>query len=134
MANRFTAFVNKGVSSITTAYNQQLKAAEQRASKRAKVAASKVAKEKVRADLQHEKLVLERDMYEAKARVRADKEAVKAARKRAGVVTWGDRLDRLGQSVGKELGKAMRGSTRSSRPRRRVVKSSAKSRLKARRK
>lgn len=132
MANRFTAVIKRGVTAVQTAYSNQVKSAEKRARVRMKNAKTRYEKERVKAELEREKLVLQREMYEAKARVAEEKRAVTEARHRAGVVTWGDRAEGAGKSLGKagsKLGREAWGAFStivSSKPKRRVVRKATK--------
>jgi hypothetical protein len=102
MPNKFTSAIKRGVTAVQTAYQKQVKAEEARARLRMKHAKTRYEKERVKAELEQEKLVLQRQMYEAKAKVVTERKAVIEARHRAGVVTWGERAESAGRSLGRE--------------------------------
>ncbi len=80
------------ISGIRRLYAQQKKAAEERAKRRMAQAKSGYERERIKAELESEKLKLQRQMYEAKASVLRGKEAVAKAKREAGVVGAGERL------------------------------------------
>ncbi len=97
MGNRFLEAIKKGVTGVQDAYTKQCRAAEVRAKRRAKAATTRYGKERAKADLETEKLVLQRQMYEAKAKVVAQKVEVKKARLAAGELNICERAERFGK-------------------------------------
>ncbi len=99
--NRFIGAIKKGISGIREAYRRQKKAAEDRADRRMKVAKTKFEDKSIKADLELEKLKLQREMYEAIAAVRREKVAIAKAKKEAGVVGLGERVGGLVSTAGR---------------------------------
>ena len=93
--NRLLGAVKRGMDGVQSAYRSHLRAAEARAKARVESAKTKLEREKARADLAREKLKLERELYEAKAAVKGERERVAAAKRKAGVVGIGERARRF---------------------------------------
>jgi len=73
MANRFLSTIKSGVSGVQRAYREEKAAGEARAAKRLANANSRHEKERVRAEERQRSLILERQMYEAKAAVERER-------------------------------------------------------------
>lgn len=122
MANRFIGAVKKGITGVQAAYTREVKAAEVRARVKTRNAETRYKKEQVKAELEQKKLVLQRQMYEAKAAVKMEKEAVVRARHAAGVRTVGEQLSSVGKSLSRDAMSAYRGLTKTSKPKRRTTR------------
>jgi len=99
--NRFISSIKKGISGIREAYRRQRAVAEDKAYRRMKAAKTKFEDDSIKADLELEKLKLQREMYEAIAAVRREKVAMAKAKKEAGVVGLGERVEGLVSSAGR---------------------------------
>jgi len=120
MSNRFVSFIRRGIAGIQQAYQSQKRQAEERASRRVSAARTQLQKERAKAELALELARLEREKYEAMARVRQERASVAEARKRAGVVTVGEQLRRAGRDIGRSGMQAYRAlSTTSTKKKRR---------------
>ena len=107
--NKLMSAVRKGRAGVQGAYAKHLKAAEARAEARVGRARTRLERQKAVADLAREKLVLERQLYEAQAEVKQAKEDRDRARRKAGVVGIGERFRAEGQKLYREGQKAYRG-------------------------
>ncbi len=85
MPNRFLSAIRKGITGVQNAYEQQRKAAEDRAKRRMAQAATRMERERIQIGLEMEKLKLQKEMYEAKAAVQREREKVAQARNASGV-------------------------------------------------
>ena len=109
MKNRFVGAIKKGVAGVQQAYIQQQKKADIRAKQRLATAKTNLEKERVKAELEREQLQLQRELYEAKALVRQEKALVAQARRKAGIISWGERAEGFARSAsiaGEKLFKA----------------------------
>ncbi len=110
------ATVKSGVSRIQRVYERQKRVASIRAKRRMESAKTKLEKETIKAGLEQEQLKIERKMYEAKAAVVREREAMRRARKAAGVTTWGEQARDFMGGLRKTVG----GTSRKPRSKRRV--------------
>ena len=97
--NKLMSAVRKGRAGVQGAYAKHLRAAEARAEARVGKAKTSLERQKALADLEREKLVLERELYEAQGKVKQTKEDRDRARRKAGVLTIGERLKTEGQKL-----------------------------------
>ncbi len=120
--NRFIGAIKKGVSGIQEAYRQQRKVAEDRADRRRKAAKTKFEDASIEADLELEKLKLQREMYEAMAAVKREKVAIAKAKKEAGIVGLGERVGGFISTAGRAGGRFYRGLVTSPKRKKQKVK------------
>ncbi len=93
---------------LKKAYDNRIVVAEERARRRMQVARTKTDREKIKQQLEQERLTARRELYEAqiatkKAKIATNKakEALDRARKEAGDLTVGERAQRMGSEVGR---------------------------------
>ncbi len=91
--NRFMGAVKKGITGVQDAYSKQKRISEDRAKRKMWAARTRYEAERVKAEWELEKLQLQREMYEAKAAVRQEREAVAKARRDAGVTSLSERVE-----------------------------------------
>ena len=97
----FTQAIKKGITGVQSAYARQKAAAEARAKRQMEAVRTKLGKERIKANLEREKLVLQRQMYEAKAAVNREREAVARARAKSGGSGFGRFVSKTGKSYRK---------------------------------
>jgi hypothetical protein len=97
----FTQAIKKGITGVQSAYARQKAAAEARAKQQMEAARTRLGKERVKANLEREKLVLQREMYEAKAAVNREREAVARAKAKSGGGGFGRFISETGKSYRK---------------------------------
>lgn len=101
--NRFVGAIKRGVSGVQSAYAQQKRAAEERAKLRMESAKTGYEKERIKAELERGNLRLQREMYDAKAAVQREKEAVAKAKRAAGVRSVGERASEFIGTTAKSI-------------------------------
>lgn len=112
--------IRRGITAVESAYRGEVQKAEQRAKVRMRAAKSQYQKQTVQAGLELERLQLQRQMYEAKARVKAEKAAVVKARQAAGVYTYSEQIGKALGPLGRDLAAAGKKLFTSDRPARRT--------------
>ncbi len=101
--SRFLSAAKQGVTSVQTAYQKEVAAAEKRAATRRQNAMTKAERQRINAELELEKLRLQRDAYAAKAAVIREKEVVRRARHEAGEYTLGEKASQAAGSAASGL-------------------------------
>ena len=96
---KLAAGVKKHMSNLRKAYNNQMAAADARARADMAKTTTKLEREKVKTKLAREKLAIKKELYEAEAATRKAKTALEKARKEAGDLTTGEKLEQSFRAV-----------------------------------
>jgi len=92
-AQKLATGVKKHMVNLQKAYENQIAAADARARASMAKTKTKAEREKVKTKLAQEKLAIRRELYEAQAATKKAKVALEKARKEAGDLTMGERLE-----------------------------------------
>ena len=115
---KFTAAVKRGIASVQAVYTQQKRAIDDRAERQLKATKDRYVRERIKADAERDKLRLQREMYQAKAAVKREQEAVDRAKRQAGITSFGEQASAFLSRTQKSFRQLQRGGGTSSRRRR----------------
>ncbi len=122
--NKLSSTIQKERSRLKVISVRRQKTADARARAKLATARTKIKREKTKTQQAREKLTLKRELYEERLATKREHEAMIRARREAGIITTGERLDKAGRKLGKQAGSALGAlfratnkATRKSRPR-----------------
>jgi len=93
LTQRLATKVKAHMANLQKAYNNQMAAADARARASMAKTKTKADRENVKARLAQEQLAIKRELYEAQAATKKAKDSLEKARKEAGDLTMGERLE-----------------------------------------
>jgi len=124
LTQRLATKVKAHMVNLQKAYNNQMAAADARARASMAKTKTKADREKVKAKLAQEQLAIKRELYEAQAATKKAKVSLEKARKEAGDLTMGERLEQTLKATYRGL--------RGTKPPKRTKRTTARKRAKPR--